>query len=97
MIESPSIPLHYRIMQGQENIVSDMDGETVMMNIANGNYYNLGKLGGRIWDLIGTPITIAELVNTLVSEYEVEQSVCEEQVNTFLVRLSEERLIHFGE
>jgi hypothetical protein len=97
MIENLSIPLNIRIIQGQGNIVSDMDGEKVMMNINNGNYYNLGKIGGRIWSLISTPISVAELVSTLMSEYDVEQTVCEEQVNSFLKHLLKEKLIHLDE
>ena len=97
MIESQSMPLNCRIMQGQGNIASDMDGEKVMLNIHNGNYYNLGAIGGRIWSLIGAPISAAELVTTLMSEYNVEQNVCEEHVATFLNQLLAEKLIHFGE
>jgi hypothetical protein len=97
MNESQSIPLNCRIMQGQGNIASDMDGEKVMMNIHNGNYYNLGAIGGRIWSLIATPISAAGLVATLMSEYDVEQNVCEENVASFLKHLWAEKLIHFGE
>lgn len=97
MIENRSIPLNCRIVREQGNIVSDMDGEKVMMNIDNGNYYNLGRIGGRIWDLVGTPISAVELVTALMSEYDVEQTVCEEQVISFLKLLSDEGLIHFAE
>lgn len=96
-MENGSIPLNCRIVQGQGNIVSDMDGEKVMLNINNGKYYNLGKIGGRIWDLIDTPVSAAELVTALKSEYDVEQAVCEEHVISFLKRLLHERLIQFGE
>ncbi|MEX2461049.1 MAG: lasso peptide biosynthesis PqqD family chaperone [Paenibacillaceae bacterium] len=97
MIESQSIPLNCRIMQSQGNIASDMDGEKVMMNIHNGNYYNLGIIGGRIWSLISAPISAAELVKTLMSEYDVEQKVCEANVASFLNHLLAEKLIYFGE
>lgn len=97
MIANKTIPSHYYIVQAKGNIVSDMGGEKVMMNIRNGNYYNLGRIGGRIWELLRDPITAAELVETLMSEYEVEQSVCKEHVDSFLMHLMEEHLIHYGE
>lgn len=81
------------ITQGEGNIVSDMDGEKVMLSIQNGKYYNLGEMGGVIWDLIKNPITINQLVNSLITQYEVEQRECEEQVMTFLKMLKEEGLI----
>lgn len=97
MIENPSIPLDCRIVQSQGNIVSDMDGEKVMLNIHNGNYYNLGKTGGRIWELIESPISIVKLVQVIVSEYDIEHAICENHVISFIQHLREEKLVEFGE
>ena len=36
------------IVQSEGFLVSDMDGEKVMLSIDNGKYYNLGEIGGRI-------------------------------------------------
>lgn len=92
-----SIPLQYQIVQEKGNIVSDMDGDKVMMNITNGKYYNLGTIGGRIWELIAEPVTAHEIVEKLLSEYEIEQAVCEEHVGTFLKHLMDEKLVLVGE
>lgn len=81
------------IVQSEGNLVSDMDGEKVMLSIENGKYYNLGQIGGRIWELIATPVTIPSMVEQLVVEYEIEQDVCEQQVNTFLQQLASEGLV----
>lgn len=97
MIEVRNLSLKDQITQGEGNIVSDMDGETVMMNIHNGSYYNLGRIGGRIWELITTPISAQELVEVLMTEYEVSRQECEEHVLGFLTRLGEEKLIRVGE
>ncbi|MEK3725235.1 lasso peptide biosynthesis PqqD family chaperone [Paenibacillus sp. FSL H8-0034] len=97
MINNVELLLNHRIVQCQGNIVSDMDGEKVMMNINNGNYYNLGRMGGTIWELLASPISTSKLVEALMNEYEVEQAVCEEQVISFLKRLLDENLIQFAE
>ncbi len=81
------------IVQSEGNLVSEMDGEKVMLSIENGKYYNLGQIGGRIWELIATPVTIPSMVEQLVVEYEIEQDVCEQQVNTFLQQLASEGLV----
>jgi hypothetical protein len=75
------------------NIVSDMNGEKVMMSINNSKYYNLGEIGGRIWDLINKPISVDELVSCLISEYQVNRVDCEMQVSSFLESLLNEKLI----
>ncbi|WP_134702563.1 lasso peptide biosynthesis PqqD family chaperone [Ammoniphilus sp. YIM 78166] len=93
MIESKAIRLSSKISQGKGNIVSDMDGEKVMLSIHKGKYYNLGDMGGAIWDRIYTPVQVTELIKTLLEEYDVSQSVCEEQVISFLELLLKEDLI----
>lgn len=92
-----SISIEQTISQVKGNIVSDMGGEKVMLSIENGKYYNLGEMGGEIWELIQDKITTNEIIATLLSRYDVEKSVCEEQVVTFLEHLYEEKLIEVVE
>lgn len=93
MIESQTIVLTDFISPCEQNIVSDMDGEKVMLSIRNGKYYNLGAVGGRIWDFLGSPISARQIVDLLLSEYNVERTVCELHVISFLEHLWKEGLI----
>jgi hypothetical protein len=81
------------IQQKQETIVSDMDGDTVMMSIQNGKYYNLGSIGGIIWSKIIDPISINKVVEELTLEFEIEKNECEKQVISFIQSLYDEKLI----
>ncbi|MEW5552009.1 lasso peptide biosynthesis PqqD family chaperone [Peribacillus frigoritolerans] len=85
--------LDTKYTQSPGNIVSDMDGEKVMLSVANGKYYNLGELGGEIWELMKEPITIQELVTTLQSQYNVDQTDCQSHVTDFLSQLLEQGLV----
>ena len=51
MIKNQNISLNQTLSQVKGNIVSDMGGEKVMLSVNNGKYYNLGEIGGDIWDL----------------------------------------------
>ena len=97
MVKTQPLSTTHIVSQGEGNIVSDMDGEKVMLSIQNGKYYNLGEMGGVIWDQIKTPTTIDQLVNTLLTQYEVDQSSCEEQVMSFMKLLHDEGLIKVEE
>lgn len=81
------------IVQSEGNLVSDMDGEKVMLSIENGKYYNLGQMGGQIWELIASPVTINGVVEQLVAEYEIEPDVCRQQVCTFIQQLATDGLV----
>ncbi|MGE8078356.1 lasso peptide biosynthesis PqqD family chaperone [Peribacillus loiseleuriae] len=97
MLKTKELTQNHLVSQMEGNIVSDMDGETVMLSIHNGKYYNLGELGGEIWSLIKDPMSIQELVTILQSQYDVDQTECEEQVYAFLNQLHGEGLIKIEE
>ncbi|MDQ0242536.1 hypothetical protein J2S09_000072 [Bacillus fengqiuensis] len=93
MLKTEKILVNSRIVQSEGNVVCDMDGEKVMLNITKGKYYNLGELGGAIWELINTPIEVNEIITSLLYEYDVEKVECEQQVLSFVHSLHEEGLI----
>ncbi|WP_423409222.1 lasso peptide biosynthesis PqqD family chaperone [Heyndrickxia sp. MSNUG] len=93
MLIKEKIIMESKIAQMPGNIVSDMDGEKVMLNIDNGNYYNLGEMGGVIWEMIKEPNSVDNLINELLLEYEVEKKDCENQVISFINKLYSEGLI----
>lgn len=81
------------ISQVEGNIVSDMDGEKVMLSIEKGKYFNLGKLGGEIWGKIAIPTHIESLITYLLEHYDVEREVCESEVKEFINQLVEQGLV----
>lgn len=81
------------ISRVEGNIVSDMDGEKVMLSIEKGKYYNLGELGGDVWEYIKDPIQVDTLINELLVDYEVEREECEVQVQDFINQLQHQGLV----
>ena len=93
IMQECKIGLKDYIAQAEGNIVSDMDGEKVMLSIKNGKYYNLGTIGGVIWDHLQKPILLEELISKLQNEYNVEAEQCLSDVLPFIEHLHEENLI----
>ncbi|MBB6671458.1 lasso peptide biosynthesis PqqD family chaperone [Cohnella nanjingensis] len=81
------------VVRAEGNMVSDMNGEKVMFSTRTGKYYNLGSVGGRIWDLIAAPVVIGQVVDALAAEYEVDREDCEWEVGAFLRQMYRESLI----
>ncbi|GBG08886.1 putative PqqD family protein [Paenibacillus agaridevorans] len=57
-------------------------------------YFN--ETGSRIWGLLRESVTVGEVVNALLIEYDIDRTTCESEVFGFLAKLSGERLIQFG-
>lgn len=72
---------------------ADIDGEIAMMNIEKGRYYGFNDVGSRIWELINTPVTIKQVTDILLKEYDVDVKECEKSVLEFINRLYNEELI----
>lgn len=81
------------IEKSNDVIVSNMGTEKVMLSIANGKYYNLGELGGDIWELLNEPKSLNQLTSELIEMYDIDIAQCKEDVLAFLQHLLKEELI----
>jgi hypothetical protein len=81
------------IARNAEIVTADMDGETVMMSVETGKYYNLGKTGSVIWSLLGEPLSVEALVGKLLDKYDVAREQCEKEALAFLAETYREGLI----
>lgn len=90
----PTLDKHSIVYRDPTPVTADMDGELVMISIERGNYYGLGTIGSRIWQLIEAPIRVSALCQQLTTEYKVEQRSCETDVIGFLRQLQLEGLIN---
>lgn len=97
MIKKQQLLLDDLLIQRTGNIVSNMDGQKVMLSIQNGRYYNLGEIGGEIWDLLEEPTSVSKMVAILTCEYDIVPVMCEQQVITFVELLLDEGLIQFAD
>ena len=72
---------------------TDLDGEKVMMNLDKGEYFMMNEVGSRVWEIISEPINVRRIIDTLRSEYEVDEETCKDTVVEFLGRLNNADLI----
>jgi len=87
------IDLKMVIKRSSELVSSNMDGETVMMSIDNGEYYGLDPIGSRIWELLENPIEVNALLETLLEEFDVTKEQCLDDTLEFLNQLLEKKLL----
>lgn len=73
--------------------VTDLSGEKVMVDFNTGKYFLIKGVGNDIWDIIQQDISVGEVIDRLLSEYEVSQTECEESVFEFLDKLNNAGMI----
>ena len=81
------------IVAAKEQVSCDLAGEAAILDLKSGQYYGLNPIGARIWSLIEKPRSIAELLNTLITEYDVEASQCEKDVFALVKQMAARGLV----
>jgi hypothetical protein len=79
--------------RAEEQLSTELDGETVLLSIKNGQYYKLDAVATRIWQLLEEPQSLESLVDQLLAEYEVERDQCTTDVQGYLDELESEGLL----
>lgn len=69
------------------------ESETVMLDIAAGNYYGFKDVGKAIWDHLESSLSVDGLCERLVEQFDVEPEVCRRETIAFLETLYERGLI----
>jgi Coenzyme PQQ synthesis protein D (PqqD) len=82
-----------KIVAIQDQVSTKLENEAVILNIKDGVYYGLNPVGARIWDLLQEPVTVGEIRDILVDEYEVDPLRCKEDLLNLLQDLSDRGLI----
>lgn len=75
---------------------TQVQDEMLGIDYNQGYCYGLNSSGARIWQLIQTPISVAELVRRLAGEFDVDSNLCQRQALEFLDQLADSGLAEFA-
>jgi hypothetical protein len=92
--EDPDVlTLNSTIQRDPKVIAAKADQDLIMVSVTTGYYYGLSDVAREIWNAIGGPKKIADLVDDLTASYQIDSPSCEEQVLSFLEELLDEGLL----
>ncbi|CAA0104380.1 Coenzyme PQQ synthesis protein D [BD1-7 clade bacterium] len=81
------------ISRNPELIVSQIDGEFLMMGIENNAYYHLNEIGSAIWSLLEDTQSIKTICQSLTQSYRVDIETCEKDIVPFIGELVNENVL----
>lgn len=76
-----------------QTMARDLNGETVILDLASGTYYSLDPVGSRIWTLLDQGQSLADICQTLMAEYEVAEDQLTSDVVALATTLLDKRLV----
>jgi hypothetical protein len=77
----------------KNQVFADLSGEAAILDLQSGLYYGLNGLGSRIWNLVQEPMTVNDIRDHLLREYEVESDRCERELLALLQQMMDEGLV----
>lgn len=89
-----AISLDSTVIAAKDQASCELSGESVILNLKNGVYYGLDRVGTRIWNLIQAPTMVASIRDSLLAEYEVDSGRCEADLLRLLQKLADQELVH---
>jgi len=81
------------LQRKQDKISTELDNETVILDMESGVYSGLDNVGTSIWKLLEKEISFSDLIQTLMEEYDVKKDVCKKDTLLFLNELNTSKLI----
>lgn len=77
-------------------LAAEVDGEIVMMSIAEGRYFGLDDIGSDIWRRLDPPCSFGELVERLAADYDADRETIAADVRVLLLRMAEHDVVRFA-
>ena len=81
------------LRRAPERISTELDGETVVLDMISGMYLGLDAIGTFIWKQLERSITVAALRDSILETYDVSEAQCVADLLLFLNDLSDNGLI----
>ncbi len=89
----PEISPSAVVVAARDQVSADLEGEAVILNLADSVYYGLDGVGARIWELLREPRTAAELRDAVTAEYDVDADTAWNDLSGLLAELAERGLV----
>jgi hypothetical protein len=91
MAQVPTLHAGSRVVAARDQVSVELEGEAVILGLADGVYYGLDPVGATVWALLEAgPHTVAQLRDAVTDEFEVDAPTAEadliELVGTMLER-----------
>ncbi len=81
------------LCRGEDKISTELEGETVILDLASGAYSGLDEVGTMIWILLEQPRSFRDVYQGIMAEYAVDEEECQRDLLAFLKDLADKQLI----
>ncbi len=82
-----------RVAASADQVSCELEGEAVILDLAEGVYYGLDPVGAHVWALLAQERTLAELRDRVAAAYDVDAATAEADLVELLGDLAARGLV----
>ena len=86
-----------QVVKGPDVLLQDLEGEAVLLNLRNGQYYGLDENSYHMYKTLTSSPSVRAALATLSQEYEIESSRLKSDLDGFLAHLLENGLLVYAD
>lgn len=75
------------------NLSSELEDETVILNVDRGVYYGMNPVAAFVWSKLENPQTFGEVRESIMAEFDVDDSTCRRDLAALLTNLVDAGLV----
>lgn len=87
------VDFNARVVVPEDTLMRELEGESVLLNLANEKYYGLNKVGTRMWNALAGSPSIQAAYDQLKTEYGVDPQRLRGDMQNLIAKLLEQGLI----
>ncbi len=92
-----NIKLSSRLKISDKILFRELQGEAVLLNAETGIYFGLDQAGTAAWLFMQKQKNLRSVLDSLLAEYEVDPTICREDLFRFTAKLQKNGLIQVDE
>lgn len=81
------------IQRNADLLATQVDGETVLMDVGSGKYFGIAKTAQAIWAHLESPLTFQSLCERLQDQFAGPADAIASDTERFVLQLAKERLV----
>jgi hypothetical protein len=81
------------VKRSGRQVACTLNGEVALLDLDKGLYFGLQDVGAHVWNALQEPLSVDEIIATVLSHFDVGRQACRADVMTFLASLQEAGMI----
>jgi hypothetical protein len=82
-----------RVRPSSEVLFKELDGEAVLLGLADEQYFGLNAVATRMWTLLASSESVEEAYRALLEEYDVEPATLRKDLDALIDELRDRKLV----